>query len=74
MRANLKLVKPVPENELCRVKPPGRKKDAEYGRGKNKHLRPHQIRALIKAAKEGIAGLRDSLIDQPVLAPRTTRQ
>jgi integrase len=62
MQTNLQLVKPVPDNELCRVKPPGRKRDAEYGRGENKHLRPDQVRELIRAEKEGNAGLRDSLM------------
>jgi type 1 fimbriae regulatory protein FimB/type 1 fimbriae regulatory protein FimE len=39
-----------------------RKTDAEYGRDERKYLRPTEVEALIRAAKDGRHGARDALV------------
>jgi integrase len=39
-----------------------RKTDAEYGRDERKYLRPTEVEALIRAAKDGRHGARDALM------------
>jgi integrase len=63
MKANLKLVEPQIETVLQRVASnPRSKTDADYGRAGRKYLRPAEVEAMIRAAKEGRHGMRDALM------------
>jgi type 1 fimbriae regulatory protein FimB len=63
MKANLKLVRPQVETVLQRVgRNPRRETDADYGRADRKYLRPTEVEAMIRAAKDGRHGARDALM------------
>jgi type 1 fimbriae regulatory protein FimB len=63
MKANLKRVEPQVQTVLQRVgRNPRRKTDADYGRADRKYLRPAEVEALIRAAKDGRYGARDALM------------
>lgn len=63
MKANLKLVEPQVETVLAEsCQKPRRKTDADCGRADRKYLRPAEVEALIRAAKDGRHGARDALM------------
>jgi integrase len=59
MPANLRLVEPTIPTVMQNV---GRKSDEAYGRTDRKYLRPSEVEAMIRAAKDGRHGARDALM------------